>query len=114
MCSETQSLTVLPSELAKKEATCSRHWSSAARQWQQASELFRRMPSQGVRRYAITCSAAIKACEKGGEWQQSVNYSKECWAKVCNQNTITCMSSDSRSIVVIRPVVVIEVSRKKL
>jgi len=57
-------------------------------QWQQALELFARMPGEGVRRYTITCSAAINACEKGGKWQQTLDFSKECWAKLCSQNTI--------------------------
>ena len=86
-------------------------------QWQQTLELFARMPGEGVRRYTITCSAAINACEKGGEWQQTLDVSKGVVIgeenmrrpAYTNAENDHCMSSDTRSMVVVRPVVVLDV-----
>ena len=41
------------------------------RQCQQALEVCERMLGEGVQRNTVTYSAAISACERGGQWQQA-------------------------------------------
>ena len=75
------------------------------------------MPGEGVWRNTITCSAAMNACEKGGEWQKTLDGSKGVVIReenmkrpaYANAENDHCMSSDTRSMVVVRPVVVLDV-----
>ena len=56
-------------------------------QWQQALELFGRMPGEGVWRDTITYSAAISACENGGQWQQTLELFERMLGEGVQQNT---------------------------
>eukprot|EP00435_Cladocopium_sp_Y103_P031288 s2932_g7.t3 len=42
--------------------------------WQNACQLFNRMPHLHVNRGVISCSAAISACERSAQWREAVNF----------------------------------------
>eukprot|EP00913_Durusdinium_trenchii_P025930 g24331.t1 len=55
-------------ELALGMASCSR-----SKLWKEALKLFQMMPKAQIQLNVILCSAAISACEKGGNWELALN-----------------------------------------